>query len=262
MLSPPQYSLRVAENIRSLDTFVREDHWPHTECPICRIGALQPESLQGVSTELSRYEYDQSHDSGDVRGSFHGVLRCSFAQCRETVVVAGDYCGGVDTYDDGRTGDFHFFRLRYASPALDILVPPIGTPDAVLTAIKAAAHIVWIDPSAAANRLRLAIDDLLTHEGVKRFVIKNHKRRRLTTHERITEFKRYDPQVGDVLEAVKWIGNAGSHERQLSATDVIDGAELLGYALRLLYDKSDAEMERRIRAVNKRKGLPKTTASR
>jgi uncharacterized protein DUF4145 len=58
-----------------------------------------------------------------------------------------------------------------------------------------------------------------------RFRNSNGKRRRLSTHERITEFRKSEG-AADSLEAVKWIGNQGSHESALSATDVLDGAEL------------------------------------
>ena len=51
--------------------------------------------------------------------------------------------------------------------------------------------------------------------------------------------------------------NQGSHETGLTATDVLDGADLLSHALKILYDRSEEEMQRRIRAVNKRRGLPR-----
>ncbi|HSR85739.1 MAG TPA: DUF4145 domain-containing protein, partial [Streptosporangiaceae bacterium] len=64
--------------------------------------------------------------------------------------------------------------------------------------------------------------------------------------------------AADALEAVKWIGNQGSHEAGLTATDVLDGADLLSHALKMLYDRSEDELERRIRAVNRRRGLPRS----
>jgi hypothetical protein len=247
----------VAEDIRALAGWVREGRWPYVECPTCRIGALIPDFLKGTASPRSLHDYDQNHDGSLINGHFHGVLKCTFSQCEERVTVAGDYDVDFDADDEGYTRPFDFFKLRYAAPPLDVLVPPVGTPEAVVQAIKSAGRIVWIDPGAAANRLRVAIEELLTDYGMRRTKIVNHKRVRLSTHAQIEEFKRYELLVGDTLEAVKWIGNAGSHEQDLTAKDVIDGAEILGYALRLLYDKSDEQMERRIRAVNKRKGLPK-----
>lgn len=56
--------------------------------------------------------------------------------------------------------------------------------------------------------------------------------------------------------AVKWIGNAGSHRDVLAASDVITGAEHFGFALRLLYDRRDAELTRSANEISKRRGVP------
>jgi Domain of unknown function (DUF4145) len=124
--------------------------------------------------------------------------------------------------------------------------------------IRLRGDVIWADPSAAANRLRFAIDELLTAQGMARYRNVSGKRRRLTTDRRIQEFREYEYGAADALEAVKWIGNRGSHEAGLTATDVLDGADLLSHALKMLYDRSGDEMERRIRAVNRRRGLPRS----
>jgi Domain of unknown function (DUF4145) len=247
----------VAEDLRQLDKPVREDQWPHVACPVCRVGYLAVGDLTPVDSARSSRAYDETRLPSELRGTFHGVLRCIRHSCLETVAVAGDYSVDFDATDDGLTRDFNFYRLRFAIPALKIILPPPGTPEAVTTAIDSAALIIWADPSAAANRLRFAIDELLTACGMPRFRNANGKRRRLPTDERIKEFGRYESGA-DALEAVKWIGNQGSHEAGLSVTDVLDGADLLSHALKILYDRSEEAMERRIRAVNKRKGLPRT----
>lgn len=251
----------MPEDIRSFDRWVREGKWPHVQCPVCRVGTLSPETLTAVASELTSRYFNHSSDPEDLKGTFSGLLRCSFDRCRETVTVAGDYAVDADADDDGSTSYFDHFRLRFASPTLDVIVPPKGTPDSVAVALKAADKLIWLDPSAAANRLRTAIEEMLSAYKVPRFKVQNHKRRRLSTQERITEFKKYEPTVGDALEAVKWIGNHGSHEDTLTVSDVLDGAEILAYALRLFYDRTDEEIERKVRAVNKRRGLPKKAAT-
>jgi hypothetical protein len=62
--------------------------------------------------------------------------------------------------------------------------------------------------------------------------------------------------VADALEAVKWIGNGGSHDDKLTATDVLDGAEILELAVKALYDRTEAELMSKVRSINKRRGLP------
>lgn len=247
----------MAESIKALDGWVRQDHWPHVQCPVCRVGTLSPEKLEAVSSEKTSRTFRVTNNPVDLAGTFTGLLRCSFSRCNETVAIAGDYVVDPDVEEDGHTTEFDFFRLRFATPALDIIVPPKGTPDSVATAIKAADKLLWIDPSAAANRLRAAVEELLTVYGMPRFRVVNHKRKRLSTQERITEFKRDETTVGEALEAVKWIGNHGSHEDTLTVGDVLEGAEILAYALRIFYDRADEEIERKVKAVNRRRGLPR-----
>jgi uncharacterized protein DUF4145 len=179
------------------------------------------------------------------------------------VAVAGDFkVGPAPLAPDGNWyGEYDdMFQLRFALPALPIITPPAETPEAVKAAIQSASQILWTDPSAAANRLRFAIEALLTDRGIPRFPAKG-TRARLTTHARIVKFKQHEAEAGAALEAVKWIGNSGSHEDALTVSDVLDGAEMLGYALRLVYNKSDKELQRLIRSVNKVNGLPPKRAA-
>jgi hypothetical protein len=149
-----------------------------------------------------------------------------------------------------------FLRLRFASPALMLVTLPPATPQPVADAVKAAAAALWLDPGAAANRLRLAVEELLTAQRVPRFSKSSTKRIRMSTHQRIATFRNKHADAADALEAVKWIGNEGSHAGELGVKDVLEGARILGFALRLIYDDEDQQIARRIRKVNKSRGLP------
>lgn len=104
---------------------------------------------------------------------------------------------------------------------------------------------MWIDRGAAANRLRLAIEEILTAQRVRRFdTAPGRKRRRLPTHVRILEFAARKRAAADALMAVKWIGNEGSHADGLTTRDVVEGADMIAHALRLLYDTSAEDLQR------------------
>ena len=250
----------MAQDLRLLDDWVQKSTWPHVACPACGIGYLAPDSFITVqSAASSRAQDHEGWEPEWIHGTFHGTLRCGVPRCGEPVSIAGDYkvdavlaAGGgwYGQYDD-------YFRLRFAIPAPPLLIAPSKTPESVRLAVRAASALLWTDPAAAGNRLRFAIEELLTAEGMRRFINKNGRRTRLTTHARIMEFQKCETAAGDALMAVKWIGNEGSHADALTASDVIDGAELLGHALRLLYDDSDRLLERRIQKINKAKGLPR-----
>lgn len=246
----------MAEDLRRLDRWVTQAHWPHVACPACLVGHLSLDVIEAAASERTTLVFRASHNPLDLSGTFRGLMRCAIPACRETVSIAGDYTVDIDVDDEGRTVEVDIYRLRFATPSLKIIILPLGTPDVVAKAINSAASVIWADSNAAANRLRMAIDELLTAYRMPRFRNSNGRRIRLTTDARIKEFRRYEARVADTLEAVKWIGNQGSHEAGLSVTDVLDGADLLGFAIRDLYDKSEEQMERKIRTVIKRRGLP------
>ncbi|MBF5033049.1 DUF4145 domain-containing protein [Micromonospora sp. ANENR4] len=246
---------------------------PDLRCPTCKSGHLirqEPFVLRGdaASEQVKRVRPDV-FEPDMIDGVFTGFLTCGRPTCGEHVAVAGGWrVGHPATYEEEEYPDS--FRLSYAQPALILVDCPAGTPESVVQACRAAARIVWVDPAGAAGRLRLAVEELLTAQKVSQARItrkpgKPAKRVRRTTHERIVEFgtRKGKEQAGMVLEAVKWIGNAGSHENALGLEDALEGAEMLGLALQLLYDPSHPNLMRRVEAVIKRRGpAPRRTRRR
>ncbi|WP_157570782.1 DUF4145 domain-containing protein [Microtetraspora malaysiensis] len=236
---------------------------PDLRCPTCQYGHLVKKQKfithDDAATSVAKTQEPDAWEPDWSTGVFTGFLVCAHAGCGETVVLAGDYRVGDDP-DPVKNGPWAaFYRLTYARPALTLVDCPVGTPESVVAAGRVAAEIVWIDPAGAAGRLRVAVEELLTAQRVPRFRMaakpgKPIKRVRRTTHQRIELFAQRKPQVEQVLMAVKWIGNTGSHEGSLGIEDVLEGAEMLGLALRLLYDPSQPNLMRRVAAVNRHSG--------
>ncbi len=145
--------------------------------------------------------------------------------------VSGDWGREYDT----------FYKLKYCEPALRLIAGPDGTPDAVKRAIESASQVIWLNPSSAANRLRAAIEHLLTELGVSKSG---------PTHKRVKVLAKSREDVATVLEAVKWIGNDGSHRTVLPLKDVLEGVALLERALTLVYDRSAEDLDQLARAIN------------
>jgi hypothetical protein len=91
--------------------------------------------------------------------------------------------------------------------------------------------VLWVSPGSAANRLRYAVEEILTAEGVP---TKNPTGHRLSADARITLFETSDKDLANGLRAVKWIGNEGSHEDVLTVTHVVEDAEILGHVVTAL----------------------------
>ena len=198
-----------------------------------------------------------------MQGSFSTTYVCNNTSCKERVTIAGTYQYDViaqTSYDDPPYAPF--FVVKFCTPALPILQVPKATPEKVTDAIAQASSVIWLDPNAAVNRLRVDVEELLNSLRISKTRVnrKTRARTRMNLHDRIVRFAAVHAVAGEALEAVKWVGNAGSHMDQVAIDDALNCAEVLEYALRDLYDKTDAAMVRRIRTINKAKGLPRRKA--
>jgi hypothetical protein len=248
------------EDLAQLGGWVDEGDWPAITCPTCAVGQLSTPKSAITLIPIADPENGRSFPEN---GYFHGTFTCRRNKCKEIVAATGRYeMESVFDAKSERLGYKATYHLQLVlPPLLIILALPNATPQIVCTRIKEAALILWADPNAASSRLRLAIEGLLTHEGMRRYKIVRHKRVRLTTHERLKELEHYVGFPATAFEAVKWIGNQGTHENDLTVKDVLEASEILGYGLELLYGNRDDLFERKVRKVIKAKGIRKRSGA-
>jgi Domain of unknown function (DUF4145) len=223
--------------------------WPLLLCPACRGASLEPSVNTLYDRESTAALEGADWDPLSLGGIFHGDLACPRSPCGNKYVVAGTW--GVDY--DGESSEGHyaeFFSVSYILPALPLMEYPDAVPDKIRDPISAASLVLLSDASAAANRIRSAIEALLDCQRVRKHHAGNRSAR-LTTHARIKEFEARNPDAAAQLMAVKWIGNAGSHEREaLPLSLVLDGMEHFARALELIYDPHEEKLRRRAALIN------------
>ncbi len=253
----------MANDLEPLTRWFHADSWPLPPCPKCLSGRLQDLTSQDTeSTESKRERSSGRSDPAYAEGTFTGFVTCSRPQCAEIVSVLGQWTREFDVREDDVQGDYYiFYKVRYAYPPLPLTAAlPNRTPDGVRNRIRQAAEVVWADPGAAANRLRLAVEDLLTELKVPRYRTGKGRRTRVDLHARIQLLK--NGAVAETLMAVKWIGNQGTHEDTLTAQDVLDGANLLERALEQLYDPDREDLLKRVQRINRYKGVSRAGRKR
>jgi Domain of unknown function (DUF4145) len=250
------HTRQMADDLRGFDGWFDVNEWPSAPCPVCKLGDLHPHqgSVKTVTTtSYDRHEHDDGWEPEWKHGFFYGILFCGRSACREKVIVSGEYRVTMKRIWEEYIDEL---RLRFAIPALPLVIPPTNTPNAVLEGIDAASRIVWTDPAGAANGLRRAVEAVLDNQKVRKTQTVGHKRVRLPPHQRIRLLKAQQPVAAASLEAVKWLGNEGSHSSAvLTSSHCIESAEYLNHALRILYDKTDAALVKNVEAINKARGL-------
>lgn len=243
------------------------DNWQTWPCPTCGSVALtiEKKKLAVEETGPSARERDALALLEEIYlARFVGLLVCRNPACGEVVAVSGRVRVEEDNYYDetGETQTNHreYYHPTSFSPAPPIFLIPEDCPGEVASQLKAAFRLIWLDVPASANRLRAGVEVLLTNRRIPQTSkAKSGKRVHLALHQRIEKFKAKNREAADLLMAIKWIGNVGSHGHldAMSRSDLLDGFELFESAIDLLYTKKFLKIKKMAAAINKRRGRSK-----
>lgn len=245
-------------DMRTLYGYVCLDEWPAVHCPSCRTGTLRHSEQNSLLMQTGESARNQKRNRDrDPLELFAGVaaaaLRCDGQNCSAVVIAVGTASIDYDVDSDGNTVPSTYLQIRYIEPPLPLLrLDNEAVPRIVLRELERASRLIWSDPTAAANALRAAVERLLDAQRVRKL---RADRRRLPTHQRIDRLAMRRPSAAARLEAVKWIGNDGSHGRPVTHEEVLTAAELLGACLHDIYDRSESRLARTAKEINQRRGV-------
>ena len=233
---------------------------PTWRCPACPTGALAlvPDSLRYEDTaESLRVLEGPEWEPEWLTQRFFALLRCT--KCKEPVLSVGDV-KVEDDYDEDAGGWAPVGALvpTFFEPAIPIIRVHEKCPEHIASEIAEASRLYWTSPSSAANRVRSALERLMDDKAIpKKTKTKAGTFRDLTLHARIERFGKKYPELSQHLLAIKWIGNSGSHSTEITADDMLDGFELLAYALDEIYGLKSLKLKKLSAAINKSKGPKK-----
>jgi len=233
--------------------------WP---CPTCGKGILRIPKDSFFKQELSESKKAHSHEAWEpdwVEYVYSCHLICSNDKCKEVVATCGT--GSVDwdvVEDENGVPDqvyVAFFLPKYFVPHLKFIHIPKECPNTVSKQLYESFKLFFSSPSAAANNVRVAIEELLTELKIKRFDTSKGKRRYINLHQRIGLLPAKYAQFKDMIIAIKWLGNAGSHgHEEVTMDDVMDAYELTEHILEEIYEPKVNKLKAIAKKVNKNKG--------
>lgn len=227
--------------------------WP---CPVCRKGslALIRDSMRHEETIRSIQAHD--HDGWDadwIEYVFTAWAECRHPNCRQLFALAGT--GGIGPgYDaDGETEWNKYFSPTACCPMPDIIEIPAKCPEDVSQELRSAFQLFWSHRGACAGRIRVALECLMNDLGVpKRKKTNNGKFADLSLHGRIEIFAMKNRSAGPNLMALKWLGNAGSHDTTVSPSDLLDAFEVLEHSLGEIIDQRSKKVAMLARTLTKK----------
>lgn len=246
---------------KSLKRAFTLERTPDWICPKCDKGILRIKKETFFQEALS-HSRDHSHDAWEpewIEYVYSCLLYCTNDNCRE--VVANSGTGSVDWdvgYDENGVQDqewYDYFRPKFFEPPLKIIAIPEDCPESVKSSLTESFRQLFSSPSASANSVRIALEHLLNELKIKRFKLVGGKRRIVSLHERIANIPTKYADLKDLMLAVKWLGNAGSHDNDgITIDDVFDAYEMTEHVLVEIYEPNKKRLKAIAKKVNKKKG--------
>ena len=255
---------------------MRSDNWAPESlnwiCPYCGAGQLKLDA-----SHLLRKEYEYSKEKNrncefeDCLGESccTGILKCDNNVCGELVSFCGTGRDEIFEADEPKSPSgtvpvyCHIITPLFVHPSPHFIKMSSNYPQTVTVHLKESFGLFWVDKMSCANKLRVVVEDVLNHFGVKRTCIikKKHKRQNLTTHARLDKFEKMPKfsEPAKYLLAIKWIGNAGSHTGRFDDKVLVKGFSLIEKALDILFLKNDEELRKTCKLINRTNGRVHST---
>lgn len=230
------------------ETIEDGESWPRPLCSKCQAGYLRfakPKMNEDTSS-IAAHEHP-GWDVEWIRGTFVCEGTCENPECGVTAYATGTYEVGYATHVDfDATHPYSgFYTVGSVYPPPLMMSIPATAPEPVRDGIVRASSVLLTAPGLAATALRGTVERFLTTEGVQRKTPNGGFR---TLEQRLVDWTTADgaeagrKQVGQMLSAVKWLGNAGTHENaDLTVPEVLEGATLLDEAFHRWYKGPDLD---------------------
>lgn len=233
--------------------------WP---CPTCGSNSLNiiKDKLNFEETATSKKMRNQD-DDWEIEWIEYvnsGQLTCN--NCKEIIFFtgigspeqSGYYDQILDEYNEEYTNTF---TPTFFQPFIKLFKIPENCSEELKTEIYHSFKLFWCDLPSCANKIRVSLEILMNEQKIKRYEIKNGKRIPISLHKRIENYNHIE--IKDLLLAIKWIGNTGSHIGEIETIDVLEAYRLLEFSLNKIYNDETKELKKITKEIIKRKGTRK-----
>ena len=213
-----------------------DDEIPALPCPWYDRGNLRyvHKSLRVEESDAARLaQQDGDITPLDVTSLFSLFLKCGVGKCGCIVSVHGDAdLKERDHWDHDEERFFYLLTPRGMFPAPPLATIPPETPEDIAQEIRIACQFFWVDLGSCANRLRISVEKILDHLGSPQGRL----------FDRIAQFKANDPDHADTFDALRYVGNVGSHEGAVKRDAILDAFEIYQDALAELFGRRSAKI--------------------
>jgi len=129
-------------------------------------------------------------------------------------------------------------------PAPPLATIPEATPDNVAVELQTAFSLFWVDLGSCANRLRISVERIMDEFGIPSGRL----------FDRIQSFQHADPDHAVTFDALRHVGNVGSHDGVVRHDVILDAFEIYQDALAELFGQRRARIEAMKQQIIQNKG--------
>lgn len=220
--------------------------WPRTfeeshlerviTCPNCHKKELKPKKEDFLFG--APFAADDDERAGLPPFPYRFSARLTCGRCRETVVVCGKAIEHLETDANGDEIGWTNITPQFIEPAPRLFAIPRDAPESVARTLRQAFSLYWCDLDACIARLRTAVELFLTSEGLQ---AETSNAKPIPLSARLKEYESAQPLLAKKLEAVKWLGDAGTHRLGVNVKSVNDGLQIISTALEDRYERLKIE---------------------
>lgn len=236
----------------------QDQPWPRPKCPTCNAGHIrfsEPDATEAYSsTELREHP---GWDPDWISGTFSVNGQCENPGCQQIVHGTGDFYVSHSKEREEEYPNFaysSFYTVSHLHPPILLMTVPQSAPEQVRDGVIRASRVLFADPGLAATAMRATVERFLTSQGIP---ATDEKGTFQSAHRRIQKWLKADSKrerIADMLDAVKWLGNVGTHEdSDLTSIEVLDGATVLDEAFHRLFTGPD--IDARAQTINAARGV-------
>jgi len=223
-------------------------------CTHCKSGNLvcDGEKVSVVETPYSKKERaDECWELEWVKYYFSAHLVCN--KCKESTFCVGT--GNLEFYPyngpeenaPNRIEECYELELTptYFEPSIEIFKIPKRCPEKISVELNNAFKLAFSDFSAAGNRIRSCLE---------LYIFELNPSATGSLHSKVESIKQSEPSVYELLMAVKWLGNEGTHEASLKEYDLAFAFTALQHCLEITYNSDQAQLKKLASLINSNKG--------
>jgi len=250
--------------INFLKGFTKDSDVPFP-CPECGRTTLEIDSelISTNETVASKRNQEEDFDLETIEEVYKGSFICINKKCNEQIYHIGKVFHEWDCFDyvvvDGYPSPSQrepvwFMMPEYITPFIKYFEIPTKTPNEIMNALNEAFKLTPTSYSAAANKVRVAVEVLCSTFGIEstsdqgKFISLDSRLKSIKAENKLYPFQ-------NKLLAIKWLGNAGSHEEdEVNIESLFHSFEMIKNVLDGLYNQND-RIDRLADSINENKGV-------